>query len=230
MRWATAGAVLFCAMPQAWAQEATLAAVFQRMDNAAASFKGITANVRRVTHQDLINADTVDMGSLAFRKPKKNEVQYLLTLHQVDPPKDQTVGLDKDVLTIFYPAIKSASIGKLNSSLRDKADQFLALGFGTTSAELQANYAVTLGGAETVDGQKVTRLDLVPKSQEVLQTYKKISMWVSDTTGVAVQLKLIQPGLKDYMIIRYSDMKFGAVSDAQVKLVLPHDVKREPLH
>jgi hypothetical protein len=89
---------------------------------------------------------------------------------------------------------------------------------------------VTLGGTETLDGQKTARLDLVPKSQEVLQMFRKISMWVSDANGEAVQLKLIQPGLKDYQINTYTNMKFGEVPESAVKLVLPKGVKHTTLH
>jgi outer membrane lipoprotein-sorting protein len=229
MRLQVPGVVLFCALPLAWGQTPTLEAVFQRMDSAAASFKGLTANVKRVDHQDIINADTEGVGTIAFRKLKKGETQFLMTTRYLDPPKQETVSLDKDLLTIFHPAIKTANIAKLSNSTKNKAEQFLALGFGTTSAELKANYAVTLGGPETVDGQKTTRLDLVPKSQEVLQTYKKIFMWISDSTGIALQLKLIQPGLRDYNVATYSNIQLGPVSDGQIKLELPKDVKREPL-
>lgn len=230
MRFAAFALASLSAVSQAWGADPSLTAVFQRMDKAAAEFKGIKADIKRVTHQDIINEDTVETGTLAFRKPRKGDVQYLLKLNQVDPPLKEVVALNNDRLDIYHPSINTVQSGKLSAQLKNKAEQFLALGFGTSSNDLQSNYTVTLGGQETIEGQKTTRLDLVPKSQEVLQMYRKISMWVSDATGVAVQLKLIEPGLRDYGIATYTNMKFGDVSDTDVKLELPKGVKHDVFH
>src|ERR1017187_4456930 len=229
MRLAALALTALCTLPHARAADAALIAVFQRMDKAAATFKGVTGDLKRLNHQDILGADgdTASTGKVAVRRPKPHDIQYLLTLHEVDPPRDEIVSLGNKLIQIYHPSIKTVYEGDLTKALKSKAEQFLALGFGTTSDDLQSNYAVTLVGLETVDGQKVTRLDLVPKSQDVLQIYRKISMWVSDTTGQAVQLKLIQPGMRDYEIDTYSNMKFGEVPESAVKLDLPKNVKRE---
>lgn len=230
MRIAILSLMSICAGFGAPATDPRLAAVFQKMDQAAAGFKGARGDVKRFNHQDLINADSTSTGTVAVRRAKPHELEYLLKLHETDPPRESVVALNAKRLQIYHPAINTVDEGELTKQLKAKAEQFLVLGFGTSSHDLETNYTVTFGDEETIDGQKTTRLDLVPKSQEVLQMYKKISMWVSDATGQAVQLKLIQPGLRDYEIDTYTNMKFGDVPASDVKLDLPKNVKFEPIH
>ncbi len=45
-------------------------------------------------------------------------------------------------------------------------DQFLLLGFGTTSSELRAGYDIKYAGEGTAGGQACARLELTPKSAE----------------------------------------------------------------
>ena len=229
MRIRTLTLLAICAA-SANAADPALTAIFQKMDKAGAAFKGAVGEIKRVEHQDIIGADTVSTGTVAVRRAKPHDIEYLLTLQETDPPRKSVVSLRANKLQYYHPSINLVDEADLTKQFKAKAEQFLVLGFGATSADLQASYTVTFGGADTVDGQKTTRLDLTPKSQEVLQMYRKISMWISDATGEAVQLKLIQPGLKDYQINTYTNMKFGDVPEADVKLTLPKGVKFDVIH
>ena len=47
---------------EARAADGSLQEVFSRMDQAAAKFKGLKADMRKLTHTDVINEDSVDVG------------------------------------------------------------------------------------------------------------------------------------------------------------------------
>ncbi len=84
------------------------------------------------------------------------------------------------------------------------------MGFGTTSAELQKTYTVTLGGAETIDGIKTTRLDLAPKSAEAKKLFNMMQLWIPDGKSNPIQEKMIEGKKgKDYRLVQFSDLKFG---------------------
>ena len=80
---------------------------------------------------------------------------------------------------MFYPQTNEAQEVDLGKN-RGVVDQFMLLGFGSNSAELKSAYSVTLGGADSVNGEKATRILLVPKDPEILARVKKCELWISD--------------------------------------------------
>jgi outer membrane lipoprotein-sorting protein len=78
-----------------------------------------------------------------------------------------------------------------------------------------------------VNGEKATRLKLVPKSAKILEQIKNVELWIPLNAGHPVQQKVIQPG-GDYYLFTYSDLKLnpGLPPDA-FRLKLPADVHKE---
>jgi outer membrane lipoprotein-sorting protein len=203
----------------AGALEATLA----KVDQAAVSFRGLTADLHKVSHTAVINEDTVDDGAMLVKRPKPKDLRMLVEIKQPDP---KTVAIAGRKVEIYYPKINTVQEYDAGKS-RALLDQFLLLGFGSTAADLQSGYNITAGGAETVAGQKAQRLDLVPKSKEVLTHVRKVELWISDSTGLAVQQKFHMPG-GDYTLATYSNSKLNPnLPDSALKLNLPKGVKRE---
>ena len=113
------------------------------------------------------------------------------------------------------------------SKYKGLVDQFLLLGFGSTSKELATAYTVSYGGLETINNEKATRIELVPKSQDLLAHLKRVDLWISDASGVPLQQKLFSSG-NDYDVATYSNTKINPnIPDAALKLNLPKGVKRE---
>ena len=65
-----------------------------------------------------------------------------------------------------------------------------------------------MGGTETINGEKTTRIQLVPKDKEVLARVKQCELWISEK-GWTVQQKF-HTGGGDYVLSTYSHMNFGA--------------------
>jgi outer membrane lipoprotein-sorting protein len=105
-------------------------------------------------------------------------------------------------------------------------DEFFLIGFGTSRADLQASYNLRLVGSDTIGGQKTDRLELIPKSKEVLQHLTRLEIWVAGN-GYPVQQKFYEPA-GDYMVFTYSDMKINPeLAESALKLHLPKNVKHE---
>jgi outer membrane lipoprotein-sorting protein len=147
-------------------------------------------------------------------------------LIDVKQPDPKQAAIDSHKLQIYLPKTQTVTEYDLGK-YRAMVDEYLLLGFGSSSKELQNAYAITLGGEETVGSEKTTRLELTPKSQEALAHLKRVDLWISDTTGLPVQQKFYQPG-GDYDLATYSNMKINPnLPDSAVKLDLPRGVKRE---
>jgi outer membrane lipoprotein-sorting protein len=202
--------------------DAALAPVFANIDRAATGFKSLSADMRRLTHTDAINADDVDSGTIKLKRPKPHDMRVRIDITQPEPKSLTFQGKKAEV---YYPRIETVQEYDLGS-YRDLVDEILVLGFGSTSRELQAAYTIRLLGPETAGGEKATRLELIPKSKELLQHLKKVELWIADSTGLPVQEKYYTPG--QFGLVTYSNIRTKPdLPDSALKLQLPKNVKRE---
>jgi outer membrane lipoprotein-sorting protein len=201
----------------------TLESVLGALDRSAAKFRSISAEMKRVSHTAVINEDNVDKGTMLLKRANPRDMRMLVDLTEPDP---KTVALSGKKLEIYYPKMKTVQeydLGKQRAML----DQFFLIGFGTSGKELSESYNIILLGTDTIGEQKAARLELIPKSKEVLQHLKKLELWVSESTGQPVQQKFYLPA-NDYMLVTYSNLKANPdISDNALKLNLPKGVKRE---
>jgi outer membrane lipoprotein-sorting protein len=207
----------------AWAKPAgELDSVLARIDQAGAAFKGMSAHVTRVSHTAVINEDNTDSGTMLLKRAHARDMRMLVDFTQPDP---KTVVFQGRKVEIYYPKIETVQefdVGKSRALL----DEFFLIGFGTSRADLQASYNLRLVGSDTIGGQKTDRLELIPKSKEVLQHLTRLEIWVAGN-GYPVQQKFYEPA-GDYMVFTYSDMKINPeLAESALKLHLPKNVKHE---
>ena len=206
------------------AADNTLPAVLARIDRAAADFKGLSADIRKVSHTAVINEDTIDSGKILVKRVRGHEVRYFTDIGQPNPMKVLVAGHTAEV---YYPnrhAVEVYDLGKYKGLL----NQFLLLGFGTNSRELENAYSVRMGGPETVGGQKTTRITLIPKSPEVQARITRVDLWIaddSDDPGTVVQQRLFEPG-GDYTLATYTNIQVNpSIPEAAMKLEFPKGVQ-----
>lgn len=217
------GIVALCATASAAPNQAGLGQALAKIDQAATTFRSMTADVRRVYHTAVINDDTVDSGTVYLKRVRAREYKVLIDLKA---PDKRAVALDGRKAEIFYPNINTVQEFDLDKQKR-LVDEFLLLGVGTTSKELESGYAIRHIGHETVAGQPGEHLELVPKSKQVQQHLNSFELWVSDATGYPVQQKFLLPG-GDYQMVTYTNTKTNPnLPDSALKLQLPRGVKRE---
>ena len=70
------------------------------MDQASAKFKGLKADMRKLTHTEVINENSVDTGTIAVRLPKPHDLRVLIHFQQ---PDDKQVMIAGTKLDVFYP-------------------------------------------------------------------------------------------------------------------------------
>jgi outer membrane lipoprotein-sorting protein len=85
-------------------------------------------------------------------------------------------------------------------------ESYVVLGFGGSGQDLQRVFNVTYEGSETVNGVATAKLELVPKSEAIRNTYKQIFLWIDLDKGVSVQQKFISQQ-EDYRLAKYSDIQ-----------------------
>jgi negative regulator of sigma E activity len=91
------------------------------------------------------------------------------------------------------------------------------LGFGGSGQDLQKAFDVTYVGAETINGVATGKLQLLPKSDKVRNTYNRIFLWIDLDKGISVQQQFFSPQ-GDYRLTKYSSLNEKKIPDEVFKL------------
>jgi len=207
----------------AWAQSRV--EIFSRLDQAARSFTGATANIRTITHTGIINEDEIQMGTVVMKRYPQNELRFLINF---TGPDAQGIALRGQTVEIYYPKLNVVREYKLGK-YKNLAQKLILLGFGMPGRELEANYDIGDLGGERVDAEDSVHLQLTPKSPEVLKQLSRVDLWISVKTNCPVQQKFYMPG-DDSRLVIYSDVKVNPPHLPSSALDLPKDAKRERMN
>lgn len=213
----------FLALWAAMGAAAPLEEALARLDRAAAGFRGLRAQIRKISFTALVKESDEESGRITLYRPKPKDLRMLVEFEQ---PSPRAVAFANNRIQIFYPrlmTVQEYDLGKQGALV----DQFLLLGFGTPVRDLRRAYSIRYLGQEAVNGAPADRLELTPLSQEALQHVKSIEIWVSQADGMVLQQKVNQPS-RDYVLVTYSSIQVNpALTPADVRLNLPKGVKKE---
>jgi outer membrane lipoprotein-sorting protein len=219
---ALAAAALVCSAA-AGAQNMTLQSVYEQMDKAAAKFKSVEANIAVDRYTAIVQEHSTQKGTTAFQRAGGSiEMAMHLDAGSDDP---ETIILYKNgELDLYQPEQKTETVLSTGAN-RSEADAMLTTGFGASSKDLTANWDVTFGGMETIDGVPCAKLDLVSKQQNVKNNFSHVTVWVDLTRDVSLQQIMYQPDgdsrTAKYTITGYNNR----VAEKTFKLNLPSGVQ-----
>ena len=206
----------------------SLDVVLQRMDQAALKFRSLTAKVHHVEYSDVLSDTSEEDGTFKMMKHAKTGVILLGNFTGKD---ERTVRLAGSLAQVYYP--KANQVDEYDTRKFTKsADLLILVGFGTTRAELEKTYTISLGGNETVGTTKTTRIDLKPKSSEAKKLFNVIQLWIPDGGANPIQEKVLSGKHdQDYKLFLFSDEQIRtsadpALPESDFKLILPAGVKK----
>ena len=193
-----AAGLAFSASVHAAQAPRTVDEVLKQVDREAKTFRSLTADVERTKVTVVVNDYSTESGQMQVRHDDKMRIE-------LTSPDPRTILRDGDHLYIYTPKTQRVEEYDL-SKHRDLVDQFLLLGFGTSAENLKKGYLITVEGEETIGTEKVVRLELTPKSNEVRKQISKIDLWLDESTWLPAQQKFYETGTADYFIIRYTNV------------------------
>lgn len=199
-----------------------------RMDDAAKSFRSMTANLHLTTHIAVIDDNTEEGGTVLMKKSGDNQVEGRIDFTQ--PPENKRSAIfEKRTAQVYIPKSNILQIYDLGAK-GEQIDRFIMLGFGTSGNELAHDYDVKILGPDSIQGQKTTKVELTPKSQSIREGIaSKIELWIPDAPGkpYPVQEKVYEKS-GDFRTTTYTDMKINSSIPANaLKLKTPPGVKVE---
>lgn len=196
----------------------SLDSILAQLDAEARDFHSLAADVERTKVTVVVNDRSTEIGTIAVRGDK-----MLLEMKTPDP---RTILRTGDSLFVYTPGLKRVEEYNLGKN-RTLVDQFLLLGFGTDSKEMQRGYLVTLLKEDKIDDRKTIELELTPKLGAVRAQISKIQIWLDESSWLPVQQEFYESGSGDYSIVRYSKVvRNPGLPDSQFKPHWPKGTER----
>jgi outer membrane lipoprotein-sorting protein len=197
----------------------TLDDVLKQMDREQGQFQSLTASMERTKVTVVVNDRSTESGQIEVRRDGKMRIDLIF-------PDQKTILRDGDRIYVYTPRIRRVEEYDL-SKHRNLVDQLLLLGFGTSGESLKKSYLTTLQAEETLNGQKVVRLELTPRSDDVRKQISKIDLWLNEANWLPVQQQFFETGSGDYSVIRYLNVARNVpISDAHFHAAWPKGVTR----
>ena len=193
--------------------------VLKQMDREQNQFESLTASIERTKVTVVVNDRSTESGQIEVRRDGRMRIDLI-------SPDQKTILRDGDRIYVYTPKIRRVEEYDL-SKHRDLVDQLLLLGFGTSGESLKKSYLITLQGEDTLNGQKVVRLELTPRSDDVRKQISKIELWLNEANWLPAQQQFYETGSGDYSIIRYLNVARNVpISDARFRPAWPKGVTR----
>lgn len=190
-----------------------LDAILKKMDEAAANFHTTQADFEWDTYQKVIDeVDDVKTGVVYYRRAGKN-IEMMAEVKKVGDsaasakPFPEYVLFAGGKIQLYEPKPDRITEVDLSKSHFDW-ETYVVLGFGGSGQDLKKNFDVTYQGSEDVNGIKAAKLELIPRSDKVKNTYSRIVLWIDPNRGISVQQKFFSPQ-GDYKLAKYPNIKIN---------------------
>jgi len=199
------------APPQAPLDSVSLETVLKTMDLNAAKFQTVQANFEWDRYEKVIDeVDDIQTGTIYYRRVGK-DVEMKADIKMAGPDRDKLKPEPKFVLfnqgkvQMYLPKPDQLTIYDMGKN-RSDFEAYLVLGFGGSGQDLLKSFDVTYQGSEPVDGIATAKLQLIPKSERVRNTFAKILLWIDLDRGVSVRQQFFEPD-QNYKLAKYSAIR-----------------------
>jgi outer membrane lipoprotein-sorting protein len=174
--------------------------ILSRMNDTAKHLKTVSAELELTKVTVLVDDRSTESGKMFFRNPKSPEI-----LIEFKEPDHRVILFKKDKAEIYLPKINQVQEYDL-SQHASLVQQFLLLGFGTDTKELEKIYKVKYLKEEQLGGDTTAVLELTPLKESVAAQLTKVQLWISEESWLPVQQKFFEAG-GDYSIAHYRSVK-----------------------
>jgi outer membrane lipoprotein-sorting protein len=210
-------------VPQA-AAESPLNTVLKKMDATAASFRTAQAEFEWDLYEKVIDeVDDIQTGTIYYRRSGK-DIEMMADVKKAGSdikklkPEPKFVLFSQGKIRMYQPKpdqVTEFDLGKNRADL----ETYVVLGFGGSGQDLVKTFDVKYVSPETIDGIATAKLELIPKSEKVRNTYKQIFLWIDLERGISVQQQAFQPD-GNYRLAKYTSIQVNEkkISDDVFKL------------
>jgi outer membrane lipoprotein-sorting protein len=206
---------LTCLLVAASAQEKSspLDQAVASMDRASANFRSTEASFVWDQYTKVVDVTDTQKGKVYFRRSGDG---VEMAADMTDPSPEQIL-FQGGKVQLYRPSIEQVTVYNAGQN-RAAVESFLVLGFGGSGKDMMKTFDVSCLGSENAGGVNTIKLQLVPKSDKVRNTFDHIVLWIDPARGISVQQQFFTPS-GDYKLAKYSDIKLnGKIAEDAFKL------------
>jgi outer membrane lipoprotein-sorting protein len=189
---------------------ASLESVLKKMDAAASNFRTTQADFGWEQYQKVVNDKDTQKGTVYYRRAGK-DIQMMA---EVKEPERKYVLFKDGKLQVYQPKIEQV-MNYATGKNREEIESYLVLGFGGSGQDLLKAFEVSYQGPESIDNVSTVKLQLIPKSEKLRNTFKEIFLWIDPERGISVQQQFFEPQ-GDYRLAKYSSIRLNEKIPADV--------------
>ena len=182
---------------------ASLESVLKKMDAAASNFRTTQADFVWEQYQKVVDDKDTQKGTVYYRRAGK-DIQMMA---EVKEPERKYVLFKDGKLQVYQPKIEQA-MNYVTGKNREEIESYLVLGFGGSGQDLLKAFEVSYQGPESIDNVSTAKLQLIPKSEKLHNTFKEIFLWIDLERGISVQQQFLEPQ-GDYRLAKYSSIRLN---------------------
>jgi outer membrane lipoprotein-sorting protein len=150
--------------------------VLDEVEKANEAFENIEADLTYTKTIPLLEVNEVSKGEIRYKKPNKAYIKFA-------PPRDEMNIIDGEYVWIFHP--EARQVEKYRIKDKTQAPQglsFFALGYGSSVAEVNKRYEISLIEKKVEKGKRFYVLELIPKANpsQADDRYSKIHLWIEE--------------------------------------------------
>jgi outer membrane lipoprotein-sorting protein len=190
------------AAAQTAANSGDLAAVLKKMDTAAGAFRTTQADFEWDRYEKVIDEiDDIQSGTIYYRR-NGQDVEMMAVIKKPEP---KFVLFTNGKIQVYQPKADQVTIYDSGKN-RGDVESYLVLGFGGSGQDLVKAFDTTYQGAETINNVATAKLQLIPKSEKVRNTFARILLWIDLDRGISVQQQFFEPQ-GDYKLAKYTNIR-----------------------
>jgi outer membrane lipoprotein-sorting protein len=198
-------ALLRCFSPAQSQDPAALDNLLKKMDAAAASFQTAQADFVWDQYQKVVDETDKQKGTVFYRRSGKE----IVMMADIKEPDRKFVLYKDGKLQVYQPKIEQV-LQYSTGGNGNEIESYLVLGFGGSGQDLLKTFYVSYQGEETIDQIATAKLQLIPKSEKIRNSYfSKVFLWIDLNRGISVQQQFMQ-GQGDYRLAKYSAIRVNA--------------------
>jgi outer membrane lipoprotein-sorting protein len=180
---------------------ASLESVLKKMDATASNFRTTQADFVWEQYQKVVDDKDTQKGTVYYRRAGK-DIQMMA---EVKEPERKYVLFKDGKLQVYQPKIEQV-MNYVTGKNREEIESYLVLGFGGSGQDLLKAFEVSYQGPESIDNVSTAKLQLIPKSEKLHNTFKEIFLWIDLERGISVQQQFLEPQ-GDYRLAKYSSIR-----------------------
>ena len=187
--------------------------VLDQMDKTAANFRSTEASFVWDQYQKVVDETDMQKGRIYFRR-SGNDIEMAADMQE---PDQKYVLFADGKVQIYQPKIEQVTVYNAGKN-KAAFESLIVLGFGGSGHDLLKPFDVKYIGTEKIQNIDTAKLDLVPRSAKIHNTFQHIVLWIDPARGVSVQQQFFEPS-GDYRLAKYSDVMLNPkIPDSVFKL------------